>query len=155
MAAKRSALEAKYWQQGWDEVGATYKEEVLVLRDKLFLKGWSSAPAAALVPEGSLLFQDVLVPSRSLGSKIVSTPTILSAEVSPEIGSASKTQGSDVAIKMVNVEGGETLEAEAAGDMVKEASTSQKVGAASTFPPQDDLDKIVDTASEVPSVDES
>ena len=59
MAAKCSALEAKHCQQGWDEAGAAYKEEVLVLRDKLFLKGWSSALAAALVPEGSPMFLDV------------------------------------------------------------------------------------------------
>ncbi|KAI7982906.1 hypothetical protein LOK49_LG15G02081, partial [Camellia lanceoleosa] len=27
MAAERTALEAKHWQQGWDEAGAAYKEE--------------------------------------------------------------------------------------------------------------------------------
>ncbi|GMP40265.1 hypothetical protein CsSME_00010781 [Camellia sinensis var. sinensis] len=134
--------------------GVAYKEEVLVLRDKLFLKGWSSALAAAQVPEGSPLFQDVPVPSRSLGSKITATPAVLLAEVSPEIDSSNKTQESDVAIETVNVEGGGTLETEAARGVAKEAFPSQEVGAASTFPPQDGLDKIVDVAPEVPSVDE-
>ena len=46
MAGERSALEAKHWQQGWDEAGAAYKEEVLVLQDKLFLKGWTSGCCA-------------------------------------------------------------------------------------------------------------
>ena len=111
--------------------------------------------AAALVPEGSFLFQDVPVPSRSLGSKTVSTSVVLLAEVFPKVDSANKTQESNVAAEVVDVEGSETLEIEVAGDVVKKASTSQEVGAASTFPPPDGLDEIVDAASEFPSVTKS
>ncbi|GMQ11265.1 hypothetical protein CsSME_00053959 [Camellia sinensis var. sinensis] len=41
---------------GWDKAEAAYKEEVLVLRDKLFLKGWMSALVVAQIPEDSSLF---------------------------------------------------------------------------------------------------
>ena len=57
-----------------------------------------------------------------MGSKVVSVsfsvPAVLPAEVSPEIDSVNKTQESDVAIETVNVEGGGTLETEAARDVV-------------------------------------
>ena len=98
-----------------------------MLRDKLLVMGWTSALAAAMVPEGSSLYHDIPVHSRSLGLKTISTPAVQPDDVSPEDDSASKTQSVNVAAETMDVEGVETLEIEATGDVVKVAPTSQEV----------------------------
>ena len=108
-----------------------------------------------MVPEGSSLYHDVPVPSKSSGLKTAPTLAVLPDNVSPEDDSVSKTQSMNVATEAVDVEGVETLETEATGDVVKVAPTSQEVGAPSTAPPADGPDKVADAAPELPAVDES
>ncbi|GMP97079.1 hypothetical protein CsSME_00045471 [Camellia sinensis var. sinensis] len=108
-----------------------------------------------MVPEGSFLYHDVPVPSKSLSLKTVPTPAVLPDNVSPGDDSVSKTQSMNAATETADVEGVEALETEAMGDVVKMAPTSQEVGASSTFPSTDGLDKIVDAAPELPTVDEN
>ncbi|GMP72065.1 hypothetical protein CsSME_00030233 [Camellia sinensis var. sinensis] len=110
MAAERLALEAKHWQQGWDEAGAAYKEE-----------GWTRALTATQIPEESPLFQDIPIPSKSLGLKAAAAPATPLAKISPGTDFATKTLESDAANETVNVKGGDTLETEDVVDVVKEA----------------------------------